>query len=256
MTAKVPMQAAGNLRFPKDKALRPRQPIPEMDGYSISQNGYVAGPDGELVEASRWPWHDILVEDAAIMIHVVNATAAAWLDEALMSRIRAEVPASASHTDPKVQALEAELQVSRHAIAAVARHPDGLPALFEVEPEPEGESGKIELQEVEAYSTFLLEPSRPPSKGGNTRALHSHRITIAGTHYYFKALGTRRWVFSGDRVTFSFTISASGYNQVSRASLRCFSKTGAAVVRGDRGYKTQLRTAATRMPGSRREFRD
>lgn len=41
------------------------------------------------------------------------------------------------------------------------------------------------------YRTYLKEPSRPPSRGGNTSALHAHVLVISGTEYSFLALGSR-----------------------------------------------------------------
>ena len=255
MSEEIQMQASGNLRFPKDRVLRERRPIEGLDGYAIAQNGFVAAPGEELEEPTRWPHHDILVDDAAIMLNTVVATARAWLDGAAQARIRAELPRDSRASDPAVQALEGELQVSRHAIVAVARHPDGLPEAIEIQEPPTGEAGRIELQPIENYTTVLIEPSRPPSKGGNTRALHRHRLTIGGEHYSFLALGTRKWVFATDRVSFDFVTTPEGYRNIQSWTLRAFDKNGKAVTRGIRGTKPKLRTAATRMPGSRREFR-
>lgn len=255
MSEKIQMQASGNLRFPKDRALRERRPIEGLDGYTIAQNGFVAAPGEELEEPTRWPFHDILVDDAAIMLNTVVATARAWLDAAAQDRIRAELPSTARAADAAVQELERELQVSRHAIAAVAHHRDGLPQAIEIQEPPTGEAGRIELQPVEAYTTWLVEPSRPPSKGGNTRALHRHRLTIGGEYYSFLALGSRKWVFATDRVSFDYVTTAEGYRNIQSWTLRAFDKNGKAVSRGIRGGKPKLRTAVARMPGSRREFR-
>lgn len=252
---KIPMQASGNLRFPKDKALRPLRPIDGLDGYSISQNGWIAAPGEELEAPTRWPHHDILVDDAAILLNTVIATARAWLDEDTQARIRAELPPTVGAADMTVQELERDLQVSKHAIVAVARHPGGLPAALEVQEPPSGEAGRIEMQPIEAYATWLIEPSRPPSKGGNSRALHSHRLTIGGEHYSFLALGTRRWVFADDKVSFDFVTTPEGYRNIQSWTIRTFDKNGKAVLRGIRGRKPTLRAAAARMPGSRRESR-
>src|SRR5680860_1048998 len=133
MSKKVPMQASGKLRFPKDRALRPRRLISGLEGYYIAQNGFIAEPGGELDEASRWPYHDIILDEAAIVLDTVLATAKAWLDDDAQQRVRAELTPKSRHSDPAVQALEEELQVSRHALVAVARHPDGLPEAIEIE---------------------------------------------------------------------------------------------------------------------------
>lgn len=255
MSDKIAMQASGRLRFPKDRALRERRPIPGLEGFAISQNGYVAAPGEELEEPTRWPFHDILLDDAAIMLDTTLATAIAWLDEAAQDRIRAALPPTSRSGDAAVQELEGELQVSRHAIAAVARHPEGLPEAIEVQEPPEGDEGRIAPRPVESYSTALIEPNRPPSKGGNTRALHSHRLTIDGVSYSFLALGKRKWVFEGDTVSFDFIVTPDGYRNILKHSLRAFDRNGKAVKRGDRGSKAKLRTAPARLPGSRREWR-
>ena len=167
----------------------------------------------------------------------------------------AELTPQARHSDRIVETLEEELQVSRHAIVAVARHSDGLPEAIEIQEQPEGDANRIELRRVESYTTLLIEPSRPPSKGGNNRALHSHRLTIGGEHYSFLALGARKWVFASDLVTFDFVTTREGYRNIQHWTLRTFDKNGKAVTRGVRGRKPKLRTAMARVPGSRREFR-
>ncbi|WP_411839809.1 hypothetical protein [Paracoccus sp. ME4] len=253
MTGKIAMHTSGKLRFPKDRARRERRPIPGLDGYSISQTGLVAAPSGELEDPSRWPLHDILLEEAEIVINVVNAVAHAWLDEAAQARIRSALPPTSAPGDIAVQELEGELQVSRHAIVAVARHPEGLPAAVSIQEPPQGEAGRITLRPVENYTTFLAEPGRAPSKGGNTRALHSHRLTIDGQHYGFLALGKGKWVYAADVVSFNYVLTPGGYRNIIKHSLRAFDRNGKAVVRGDRGTKPTLRTAPARLPGSRRE---
>lgn len=253
MSAKIAMHTSGKLRFPRDRALRERRPIPGLDGYAISNNGLIAAPGGELEDPSRWPLHDILLDEAEIVLNVVNAVAHAWLDEAAQARIRSALPPTSAPGDIAVQELEAELQVFRHAIVAVARHPDGLPAAVSIQEPPQGEAGRITLRPIENYTTILAEPGRPPSKGGNTRALHSHRLTIDGEHYSFLALGSRKWVFASDVVSFDYVLTPEGYRNIIKHSLRAFDKNGKAVVRGDRGSKPTLRTAPTRLPGSRRE---
>lgn len=253
MSGKIALQSSGNLRFPKDRALRERRPVHGLDGFSISNNGLIAAPGEELEEASRWPLHDILLEDAEIVLDVFIAVAHAWLDEAAQARIRAALPPTTRSGDMAVQELEGELQVSRHAIAAVARNPDGLPQAIQVQEPPEGEEGRISLRPIENYTTILAEPGRPPSKGGNTRALHSHRLTVDGEHYSFLALGSRKWIFASDVVSFDYVLTPEGYRNIIKHSLRAFDKNGKAVVRGDRGSKPTLRTAPARLPGSRRE---
>lgn len=113
----------------------------------------------------------------------------------------------------------------------------------------------VENRQVEGYVVFLKEKHRPPSRGGNTRALHAHVLTIDGEKYSFLALGARKWVYRSDTVSFKFVIK-DGYRNIVKETLVCIGPTGIPVVRGDRGSKPKLRTADTRMPVSRREQRD
>ena len=106
-------------------------------------------------------------------------------------------------------------------------------------------TGRIDAAIVSDYRTQLREPSRPPSRGGNTRALHAHFLIIAGNAYSFFALGSRRWVFKSDLVSFDFDV-VNGYNNIRRASIRVVDKTGRPVVRGIREWKPVLRTAIAR----------
>ncbi len=115
--------------------------------------------------------------------------------------------------------------------------------------------GSIESALVTAYHTRLREPYRPPSRGGNVRALHAHYLTIDGELYSFLALGTRRWVFKGDKISFEYEAKGP-YRDIDRATIQTVNAKGRLVVRGDRGFKSQLRTAETRLPSSRREAND
>lgn len=115
---------------------------------------------------------------------------------------------------------------------------------------------RLENTKVEKYSALLKDKYRPPSRGGNTRAWHQHVLTIAGKTYSFLALGSRRWVFVGDIVSFEWQWDESNrYRNVIPETVVTRSKSGAVVVRGHRGSKP-WRTANARMPASRREQRD
>ena len=113
----------------------------------------------------------------------------------------------------------------------------------------------IQNATVDTYRTTLREPYRPPSRGGNTRALHAHYLTIDGETYSFLALGSRRWVFNGDRVSFEYDVNGP-YRNIDRQTIQTIDAKGRPVVRGDRGFKPTLRTAVARLPASRREARD
>lgn len=119
-----------------------------------------------------------------------------------------------------------------------------------------GKRIKVGPVEVNSYRAFLVEPSRPPSKGGNTRAWHQHSFEIDGERYSFLALGAKRWVFTNDTVEFEWHWDESGlYRNIDPATVRTMNARGETVVRGERGTK-KWRSAPARMPGSRREQRD
>ena len=115
----------------------------------------------------------------------------------------------------------------------------------------------IERTAITDYKTSLREPGRPPSKGGNTRALQSHNINIAGMWYSFLALGAQKWVFAADTVAFDWAWdSTKTYRNIVKESVRTWDKNGHPVVRGNRGFKPKLRTASTRLPARRSDWKD
>jgi hypothetical protein len=114
---------------------------------------------------------------------------------------------------------------------------------------------KIENQKIDKYTLFRRESYRPPSRGGNTNALHSHVLEIEGVEYSFLALGSQRWVFKSDTVSFDYEVK-DGYKNIVVKTIVTLDLNGKLVVRGNRGYKDQLRTATARSPSSRREQRD
>ena len=50
---------------------------------------------------------------------------------------------------------------------------------------------RVESKKITEYNLYLIEEYRPPSRGGNTSALHSHVIEIDGENYSFKACGSQ-----------------------------------------------------------------
>ena len=86
--------------------------------------------------------------------------------------------------------------------------------------------GRIEWSEFEAYTTVLREPSRPPSQGGNTSALHSHRIVVDGRGYTFLARGSRKWAHKGDQVRFSYVVRDGRYRNILTDSFETVDKAG------------------------------
>lgn len=115
---------------------------------------------------------------------------------------------------------------------------------------------KVEKATVQEYRAFLKDKTRPPSKGGNTRAWHQHTLMIADERYSFLALGAKKWVYASDTVTFEWEWDGSRkYRNIVPESVRTFDKDGNPVERGHHGSKP-WRTADVRFPVSRREWRD
>ena len=104
---------------------------------------------------------------------------------------------------------------------------------------------RIENKKITSYKLFLKEPSRPPSRGGNTNALHSHILEIEGEKYSFIALGSQQWVFKSDNVSFHYEVN-DGYKNIIKETLVTITKSGETIIRGNRGFKNQLRTTSAR----------
>jgi len=101
---------------------------------------------------------------------------------------------------------------------------------------------------IENYNAYLQDKYRPPSKGGNTKAWHGHVITINGEEYSFRALGSKRWIFAGDTVSFEWSWDVTKkYRNIDSATIQTWDKSGDSVVRGVRGTK-KWRTAGSRLP--------
>jgi hypothetical protein len=115
----------------------------------------------------------------------------------------------------------------------------------------------VERTTIEAYfQPSLMDKYRPPSRGGNTKARHQHVIKIAGQTYSFLAAGARKWVLKNDTVSFDWKWDQSGkYRNVVPETIKTWDKNGDSISRGDFDWKP-MRSASTRMPGSRRERRD
>lgn len=114
---------------------------------------------------------------------------------------------------------------------------------------------RVESKKIPSYNMFLKEPPRPPSRGGNTGALHSHVLEIEGEKFSFLALGSQQWVFKSDIVSFEYKIE-NGYKNIIKDTIVTIDRNGNVVSRGNRAFKTQLRSAPARLPGSRREQKD
>ena len=166
-----------------------------------------------------------------LKVNTINAVALACLTPEQRAEIRAKGLKEARHSDPAVIALQVELQVSKHAVATVARYQDDEIEVFEVAEEVTGDEGRIEPAQIEDYQTFLYEPSRPPSQGGNTSALHVHTIWVQGQKYSFFARGSLQWVYKADRVSFSYRTTEAGYRNIIKQTLATLDKDARGVCR-------------------------
>lgn len=118
------------------------------------------------------------------------------------------------------------------------------------------ETFHVERAVPEDYRAILKDKYRPPSKGGNTAAWHQHILTVNGERYAFLALGSSKWAFVGDTVSFDWCWDPSGnYRNIQPDTMVVWNKAGQPVVRGNRGQKL-WRTADARPPGRRSEWKD
>lgn len=256
----------GNLVVPFERAQRERRPIPGLADYEITATGknIWSVREDEWVDdgysESSFPFVKLLAEDLLVDLNRNAVTALAWLTLEERAEVRERFPGGLDQPWPaEALELEQKWQVSIYALQAVARTTEeALLADHEARLTTHRDVPlhRVEDAVVDAYTAVLKEHSRPPSQGGNTRALHLHVLNIGGHAYTFFALGTKKWVFKGDTVSFSYRLVDGQYRNVVRDSIQVRDAKGAPVVRGDRGRKTKLRTAPARMPGSRREQRD
>lgn len=252
------MMTIDGLRLPKDRLLRPRRPIPGLgDAYAVTQDARVYSAEhDEVWDADQWPRIWLPHGNGLAIVDLLASAAMTWLDEGQRAAIRERLAPGARHDDPRVRSLVEEFTITKHAIALVAnkQEADLVPVKFEAD-ETGNDLQRIEMAQPTQYLTVLQEYSRPPSRGGNTTALHVHTMVIEEQRYSFFARGSRQWVYKGDRVSFSYRVTEKGYRNVLRSTIVTQDKSARPVIRGDRRGKPVLRFAPTRPPGSRREQR-
>lgn len=98
---------------------------------------------------------------------------------------------------------------------------------------------------VESYVTYLKEPYRPPSRGGNTKALHAHCLTVNGETFSFLALGAKKFVYKGELISFKYQI-VNNYKNIIKETISSKDKKGVKHFSGNRDYKLTLRTSHKR----------
>ncbi len=258
--ASEPVSNIGGVRLPRDKAKRPRRPIDGLPGYEVTQTGQIwIDEEEELVaDYGDWPFFHAELDGAVVRIHLFEAAVAAWLTPEQRQMVRTALPANAERGSPELKALVRELQVSDHAIHYLTRHPEGeFTAWQTVIPEDRASDLRfVTNANISDYSTSLIENHRPPSKGGNGAALHVHSFSIDGERYSFCALGFRQLAYVTDLVSFTYYLDREGKRKIRKSTLRTVDKNGRSIRRGNRGFKKTLRTATTRLPARRSDWKD
>jgi hypothetical protein len=251
----VRMTTINGVRLPLKREDREYRPVPGTP-MEVSQLGNVR-QDGEVVDADEWPYTLFAAEDGIYRIHLPEAVATIWLTDEQREEIRRQVPSDTGNRSAGALAMTKEFQVWLQAVLHVARKKE-VKLISPVPGRTRGDrpTHRIEGARVEDYKTFLVEEYRPPSKGGNTSAMHAHTMWIDGEKYSWWARGTKKWVFASDTATFDYYVTDDGYRNVLPHSVVAVDKNGKVQIRGDRRWKAKLRSAPTRLPVSRREARD
>jgi hypothetical protein len=248
------------------QGVRDAQKIEERDYREIDETGLAVARGGRVhigdgfPEIDDFPWMTVINESGIRRAHVPAAVALAWLSPENRAAIRAEnLPAGARGSDPTVKALVPRYNVWGWAIAHVATTPEEDLVIIDEKPLQSWSGKKIERLEnvrISDYKTFLVEFSRPPSKGGNTSAMHAHTVWVDDRKFSFWARGACKFIFKDDKANFEYFETEDGYLNILPHTIVCRDAKGKTVRRGDRRSKTKLRSAPTRLPASRREARD
>ena len=212
--------------------------------------------DEYFPEIDDFPWMTVIRDDGIRRAHVPAAVAVAWLSANDRAAIRVALEPGVRAGGPAVKSLVAQYNIWAHAIAHVAATPEEQLVILDEKPlQIWGDKTILRLENVQIsdYKTFLVEYSRPPSKGGNTSAMHAHTIWVGDRKFSFWARGARKFIFKTDEASFDYYETEDGYLNILPRSIICRDAKGKIAHRGDRRSKAKLRSAPTRMPGSRRE---
>lgn len=257
MTEKVIMATYQGVRDAKEIKHRDYREVPDAD-LSVARGGKILLGDQHL-DADDWPFLVIPTEDGLYRAHLPAAVALAWTTPEDRDHIRDALSANTIHTSDGVMELVETLNISKHAVAHVARTPEAdLRAVEEVPLQgwSTQDVRRLENVTVDDYNATLFEHTRPPSKGGNASALHVHSFKVDGQKYSFFGRGKNRRIFKRDTASFDYVVTEEGYHNVLQHTIRTRDEKGRIKARGDRRWKPQLRSSPTRLPGSRREARD
>lgn len=227
----------------------------EGTGLAVARGGRVF-VDEDFPEVDDFPWMTVIRDDGVGRAHVPAAVALAWLTPEDRAEIRSSLGPEARVSDPAVKELVARHNVWSYAITHVATTPEEQLVILDEKPlqSREGKTiHRLENVQISDYKTFLVEYSRPPSKGGNTSAMHAHTIWVEDRKFSFWARGARKFIFKSDQASFEYYETEDGYLNILPKTIVCKDANGKVVHRGDRRSKPKLRSAPTRLPGSRRE---
>lgn len=250
-------QKVGNLMEPHKREDRERREIAGLEGaYEVTRTGLIWSVEQEdwIEPATQWPFVKLPLRGMMFDLNLFDILALSWLSPDQRAVLRGMGPQSKPWS-LELLAKEQELQVPVYALAGAANSMaeddfDHWARLKKAE-------GSVVLTVTDAklddYKASLFEHHRPPSKGGNTRALHVHVLYLGDESYSFFAMGAKKWVFAADTVSFKYLVTEKGYRNILRDTLVARDKDGKPVVRGLREHKRVLRSAPTRLPGSRRE---
>lgn len=250
-------QKVGNLMEPHKREERGRRAIAGLGGaYEVTRTGLIWSVEQEdwLEPATKWPFVKLPNRGLMFDLNLVDILALSWLSPAQRAELRAMGP-QAKPWSAELLAKEQELQVPAYALACAASSAaeDDFEHWARLKKAESSVVLTVTDAKLDSYQAFLSEHHRPPSKGGNTRALHAHVLRLAGESYSFFAMGAKKWVFAADTVSFKYLVTEKGYRNILRDTLVARDKDGKPVVRGLRERKQVLRSAPTRLPGSRRE---
>ena len=93
------------------------------------------------------------------------------------------------------------------------------------------------------YAAYLYEKRRPPSRGGNTGALHRHVLIIDGEKYTFFARGAKKFAYKGETISFQYKKTENNgaiYNNIEKRTISSKDKKGKVHIRGDRTFKKKI----------------
>lgn len=193
----------------------------------------------------KWPFDYFETDNGFVKANVVAAVALTYLTLEQRDTIRRELPPGTHYSDKEIITPFVEkYKVHRYAIYYIARSSEDKLEVLEALPDLANEKGafhKISAASVDDYKTILEEAYRPPSRGGNTKALHKHKMLIDEEWYSFFALGAKKFVFKKDTVEFNYIITEKGYRNVIKNTIATNDAKGNLISRGNRGFKKQLR---------------